>query len=112
QAHQEAFDILVENRDVLDSLVLALFEKETLDKDEVAKIFQPLRKREPRPAWTGSDNRQPSALPPVRSPKELNGTTADDEGTIILAPGSEGDVHGGGSNVSPGKPPEPKSPGA
>ena len=31
-AHQEAFDILVENRDVLDSLVIELLEKETLDK--------------------------------------------------------------------------------
>ena len=31
-AHQEAFDILTENRDVLDDLVRALFEKETLDR--------------------------------------------------------------------------------
>ena len=31
-AHQEAFDILEENRDVLDSLVLELLDKETLDK--------------------------------------------------------------------------------
>ena len=36
-AHQEAFDILEENRDVLDSLVLALMERETLDKAEVAR---------------------------------------------------------------------------
>ena len=35
-AHQEAFDILEENRDVLDALVLALLDKETLDKAEVA----------------------------------------------------------------------------
>ena len=44
-AHQEAFDILEENRDVLDSLVLALMEQETLDKAEVAAIFEPLRRR-------------------------------------------------------------------
>ena len=31
-AHQEAFDILNENRDVLDALVRALFERETLDR--------------------------------------------------------------------------------
>ena len=36
-AHQEAFDILEENRDVLDALVLALMEQETLDKEEVAR---------------------------------------------------------------------------
>ena len=35
-AHQEAFDILEENRDVLDALVLELMDKETLDKAEVA----------------------------------------------------------------------------
>ena len=35
-AHQEAFDILEENRDVLDALVLALLDQETLDKEEVA----------------------------------------------------------------------------
>ena len=35
-AHQEAFDILEENRDVLDALVLELLDKETLDKEQVA----------------------------------------------------------------------------
>ena len=49
-AHQEAFDILEENRDVLDSLVLALMEKETLDKEQVGEIFAPLRRRPTRPA--------------------------------------------------------------
>ncbi|MFT4298867.1 MAG: ATP-dependent zinc metalloprotease FtsH [Aeromicrobium sp.] len=64
-AHQEAFDILDENRDVLDALVVELMEKETLDKAEVARIFEPLRRREVRPPWTGSDTRRPSATPPV-----------------------------------------------
>ena len=59
-AHQEAFDILNENRDVLDDLVRALFEKETLDRDQVAAVFQPLRLWPKRPAWTGSDERIPS----------------------------------------------------
>ena len=43
-AHQEAFDILVENRDVLDHLVLELLEKETLDKAGLAEIFAPMRR--------------------------------------------------------------------
>ena len=64
-AHQEAFDILEENRDVLDALVVALMEKETLDKEEVAEIFTALRRRDVRPAWTGSDTRRPSAIPPI-----------------------------------------------
>jgi cell division protease FtsH len=68
-AHQEAYDILVENRSVLDALVTALLEHETLDREQVAKIFQPASRREPRPAWTGSPTRMPSDQPPVPSPK-------------------------------------------
>jgi cell division protease FtsH len=64
-AHQEAFDILVENRAVLDHLVEELLEKETLDKAQVARVFEPIRRREPRPAWTGSPTRMPSEQPPV-----------------------------------------------
>jgi len=81
-AHNEAWEILVENRDVLDNLVLALLEKETLGKEEIAEIFAPIVKRPPRPAWTGSSRRTPSTRPPVLSPKELaltngaNGATA------------------------------------
>ena len=62
-AHQEAFDILTANREVLDDLVRALFEKETLDREEVAEVFQPLKLWPKRPAWTGSDSRVPSADP-------------------------------------------------
>jgi cell division protease FtsH len=67
-AHQEAFDVLVENRDVLDELVRQLLEKETLDKEQVAAIFVPLKRHEKRPAWTGSETRLPSDLPPVNPP--------------------------------------------
>ncbi|EPJ41710.1 putative ATP-dependent zinc metalloprotease FtsH [Streptomyces afghaniensis 772] len=70
-AHNEAWEILVENRDVLDNLVLQLLEKETLGKEEIAEIFAPVVKRPPRPAWTGSSRRTPSTRPPVLSPKEL-----------------------------------------
>jgi cell division protease FtsH len=67
-AHQEAFDILVENREVLDTLVIALLEHETLNKEEVAEIFGPVRKRDRRPAWTGSATRKPSERGPVEAP--------------------------------------------
>ncbi|MEZ5087513.1 MAG: ATP-dependent zinc metalloprotease FtsH [Tessaracoccus sp.] len=67
-AHQEAFDALVENRDVLDELVRRLFEKETLNKAEVAEIFEGLRRRPDRPAWTGSERRVPSDIPPIQPP--------------------------------------------
>jgi cell division protease FtsH len=70
-AHLEAFQILSSNRDILDALVLALLDKETLDKAELAEIFAGVRKLGPRPAWTGSPKRRPSDLPPVLTPKEL-----------------------------------------
>ncbi|MFZ2427123.1 MAG: ATP-dependent zinc metalloprotease FtsH, partial [Propioniciclava sp.] len=68
-AHQEAFDVLVENREVLDELVRQLFEHETLDKEQVARVFEPLKRRPRRPAWTGSDNRRPSDVPPIDPPE-------------------------------------------
>ncbi|WP_042385524.1 ATP-dependent zinc metalloprotease FtsH [Streptacidiphilus melanogenes] len=70
-AHNEAWEILVENRDVLDNLVLELLDKETLNKEQLAEIFAPIVKRPPRPAWTGSPRRAPSTRPPVQSPREL-----------------------------------------
>ena len=118
-AHQEAFDILEENRDVLDTLVIALLERETLDKAEVAEVFTALRLRPERPAWTGSPTREPSPIPPVRVPKAAqngsNGVLADDHKgtTIITPPGAGGDLHGPG-NMTPGTSgttPGPNGPG-
>lgn len=78
-AHQDAWEVLVDNRDVLDRLVLALLEKETLDKAQVAEIFRDIRRRPRRPAWTGSERRRPSDRPPVSRPRELapNGASPD-----------------------------------
>ncbi len=94
-AHQEAFDILVENRHVLDALVRQLLEKETLDKAEIAEVFVPLIRRPIRPAWTGSPTREPSDIPPVDVPKSAANGVPESESTVILTPpGSGGDVHG------------------
>jgi cell division protease FtsH len=95
-AHQEAFDILEENRDVLDSLVLELLEKETLDKQQVATIFEPLRRRPARPAWTGSPDRVPSAIPAVRVPKGAE--PKPEGGLIITPPNQDGDSFGEAPN--------------
>jgi cell division protease FtsH len=64
-AHQEAFDILVANRETLDRLVEELLENETLNKEEIAAVFKKVRKVKPRAAWTGSQRRIPSDQPPV-----------------------------------------------
>ncbi|MFJ1755586.1 ATP-dependent zinc metalloprotease FtsH [Kitasatospora sp. NPDC088134] len=94
-AHNDAWEILVENRDVLDNLVLELLEKETLNKEQIAEIFAPVIKRPPRPAWTGSARRTPSTRPPVQSPKELaltNGaaTTGTDPVDVVKLPPVDG----------------------
>lgn len=47
------------NREVLDELVRQLFEKETLDKEQVSKIFEPLQRWPKRPPWTGSTRASP-----------------------------------------------------
>ncbi|MFC8454275.1 ATP-dependent zinc metalloprotease FtsH [Kitasatospora sp. NPDC057223] len=86
-AHNEAWEILVENRDVLDNLVLELLEKETLNKEQIAEIFATIVKRPARPAWTGSSRRTPSTRPPVQSPKELaltNGAAALTEASPVV----------------------------
>ncbi len=67
-AHQEAFDILEENRDVLDALVLALLDKETLDKAEVARGLRAAAAPRRAPAWTGSPEPQPLDDPADRDP--------------------------------------------
>ena len=70
-AHDEAYDVLVEYRDVLDDLVVQLLEKETLTKSQVLEIFAPVEKRPSRGSYTGYGKRQPSNRPPVHSKKEL-----------------------------------------
>jgi cell division protease FtsH len=69
-AHDEAWHIVNDNREVLDNLVLELLEKETLGKDQLAVIFEPIVKRPPRPIWLSSDRRHVSDLPPVLTPAE------------------------------------------
>jgi cell division protease FtsH len=69
-AHDEAWNVLVENRDVLDNLVLALLERETLGAKDLVSIFADVRKRPERPIWLSSERRPISELPPVLTPTE------------------------------------------
>jgi cell division protease FtsH len=104
-AHDEAWEILVENRDVLDELVLALLEKETLGKDEVAGVFAALKRRPGRPAWVGSSRRTPIDRPPVRSPRELaaaNGNGSNPDGASVAAGAGAGSS---ATSVPPSDPP-------
>jgi cell division protease FtsH len=77
-AHDEAWEILVSYREVLDDLVLQLMDKETLSRNEVLRIFAPIKTRPSRGSYTGYGKRLPSDRPPVLTPKELALTAASD----------------------------------
>ena len=72
QAHNEAYQVLNDNRDVLDRLALELLEKETLDHIELAEIFKDVKRLPPRPQWLSSDERPVSYQPPVEVPRRVH----------------------------------------
>jgi cell division protease FtsH len=65
QAHDEAWEVLNTNRDVLDGLAKELMEKETLDHIQLAEIFEKVTKLPERPLWLSSDKRPLSDRPPI-----------------------------------------------
>jgi cell division protease FtsH len=69
RAHDEAWEILVQYRDVLDDMVLKLLDKETLGKAELAEIFASVDKRPARKIVTA--RKAPTNRPPVLTPAEL-----------------------------------------
>jgi cell division protease FtsH len=69
-AHDEAWDILVEYRDVLDDMVLKLLDKETLTKADLTEIFASVDKRPFR--VISSARRAPTDRKPVLTATELS----------------------------------------
>ncbi|HEU4758331.1 MAG TPA: ATP-dependent zinc metalloprotease FtsH [Agromyces sp.] len=90
QAHDEAWEVLNDNRDILDRLAAELLEHETLDHNQIAEIFKDVKKLPPRPLWLSSDKRPVSDRPPIQFPTQK-------------APIDQGAVDGG---VDSGKPVE------
>ncbi|RJO77890.1 ATP-dependent zinc metalloprotease FtsH [Nocardia panacis] len=70
-AHTEAWAILNEYRDVLDSLATALLERETLHRKDLEVILASVQKRPPITMFNDFGDRQPSDKPPVKTPREL-----------------------------------------
>ncbi|WP_375401685.1 ATP-dependent zinc metalloprotease FtsH [uncultured Amnibacterium sp.] len=68
-AHDEAYQMLLANRAVLDRLATALLEQETLDQKQLVDIFKDVKKLPPRPQWLSSDKRPVSDLPAVSMPR-------------------------------------------
>ena len=81
-AHTEAWNIINENRDVLDELVRQLLVKETLNEKELAVIFAGIKKAPVRQVWLSNDHRPDSDRPPVEIPEQLKrsaGITSGEE---------------------------------
>ncbi|MBF4586906.1 ATP-dependent zinc metalloprotease FtsH [Curtobacterium sp. VKM Ac-2887] len=76
-AHNEAYQVLNDNRDILDRLAGELLEKETLDAPELVEIFKDVRKLPERPQWLSSDKRPVSNLPAIDVPGQAAATAAD-----------------------------------
>lgn len=76
-AHDEAYQVLNDNRDILDRLAGELLEKETLDAPELVEIFKDVRKLPERPQWLSSDKRPVSNLPAIDVPGQAAATAAD-----------------------------------
>ena len=96
-AHDEAWAVLNENRQVLDDLVLALLERETLNRADLSEIFAAVIKRPERPVWLSSEDRSVSDIPPVVSPAERagsNGHGSNGYGPGATVPGGSGSVPG------------------
>ena len=97
-AHDEAWRILTENREVLDHLVVELMEKETLGEKELATIFEPVVKCAERPVWLSSPDRPVSDIPPVRTPREIEAEARGEDPDEAGASGT------GGTGGTPGGP--------
>ncbi|HET7138684.1 MAG TPA: ATP-dependent zinc metalloprotease FtsH [Arthrobacter sp.] len=78
-AHDEAYAILTENRDVLDRLALELLERETLNQAEIAHIFTDIRKRDFREVWLSKETRPVQKAGPVESRLEKSEREAQEE---------------------------------
>ncbi|WP_203753234.1 ATP-dependent zinc metalloprotease FtsH [Actinoplanes cyaneus] len=95
-AHDEAWEILVEYRDVLDEMVLELIEKETLTREDMDRICARVQKRPPMSPFNGFGKRLPSEAPPVLTPAEREKlkAQAESDGQLAVGPNANGTVEG------------------
>jgi cell division protease FtsH len=94
-AHDEAWEIQVEYRHVLDQLVLELIDKETLSKEDMARICAPVTKRPSLAPYSGFGKRTPSDQPPVQTPAEqarAQGLASGNGHVVTDRPNPVGDV--------------------
>lgn len=89
QAHDEAWQVINDNRDILDRLAALLLEKETLDHDELAEIFKDVKKLPERPEWLSSAKRPSSNLPAIQIPSRIPVDAGSVDGGIDSEPSAK-----------------------
>ena len=67
-AHDEAYKALMTNRKVLDAMAKELMERETLQAEDIAKIFKPVKKLPKRAQWLSKKSRPVSKQGPIAIP--------------------------------------------
>ncbi len=67
-AHDEAYKAINLNRKVLDALAKALMEEETLNQEQIAKIFKTVKKLPKRSQWLSKKTRPVSTQGPIAIP--------------------------------------------
>ncbi len=87
-AHDEAYAIVTEYRDVLDQMVTELLEKETLNQEDLARIATRVEKRAPMAPFNGTASRK-LGDPPVSTPNGSKPAEGPEEG-IEVGPATEG----------------------
>ena len=70
-AHTEAWQILTDNREILDELVSRLLVKQTLNEKELKEIFANIKMAPEREVWLSNPNCPDSDKPPVPIPEAL-----------------------------------------
>lgn len=96
QAHQDAWRIITENRDVLDELATRLLDEETVLEAELTEIFKNVVKAPERPVWLSAPDRTVSSKPPVPLPAEPRGAHGDTPDS------TRGDTPGSANGEAPG----------
>jgi cell division protease FtsH len=67
-AHNEAYKAINQNRAVLDAMAKELMEKETLNPEDIARIFKAVKKLPKRAQWLSSKSRPVSKIAPIAIP--------------------------------------------
>ncbi|MCI5826196.1 MAG: ATP-dependent zinc metalloprotease FtsH, partial [Arcanobacterium sp.] len=88
-AMQEAWQLLMDNREVLDTLASRLLEKETVLEDELKEIFAHVQKAPLREQWLSAPSRPVSQIPPIALPRPTQSLAAPSD---AAAPTAEGEV--------------------